>query len=109
MQRFSRAYVGIVGRQVRADVKAFLQVRPIARVDRLMHWCVAAIILVDAGLQPCFERETEKHLSRRESTRDDGCWKTMIDELERAPRPECGLEIARNRLVGVRVSGGNWG
>ncbi len=65
---------------------------------------VAAIVSVDADLQPLLDRQAEERRRRRERALDRGRGHAVIDELEGAPACERRLEIARHRCIGARVA-----
>src|SRR5262249_29955941 len=74
-----------------------------------MHRDIAAIVLVDANLQACLERQAEENSRRGEGAVDRSGRDPMVDELERAPAFQSRLEVARDRFVGAGVSAGDRG
>src|SRR5262249_42207981 len=104
VQRLARLDVGIVGGQAGADVEALLQVRLVARIDRLVQWRVTAIVAVDAHPQSLLGRQPKECRGGRERALDRCTRNAVIDQLEGAPARERRLEIACHCRVGVRLT-----
>ena len=64
MQRLAGLHVRIVRGDVDAEVEALFQVGPVARIDRLMHRHVAAIMPIDLELHARLKREREEAFRR---------------------------------------------
>ncbi len=104
MQRLASLHVGIIGGEADAEIEAFLEIRPVARVHGLMQRDVAAVVVVDANLQTFLDRQPEERRGGREGAVDRGHRNAVIDELERSPASQCGLEIPRHGFVGAGLT-----
>jgi hypothetical protein len=104
VKRLTGLDVWIIRRDREAEIEAFLEVGPVARINRIVHRHVAAIVLVDADLHPGLERQREEARRRRERARNGVRRHTVIDKLEGAPLRQRALEIAADACVGVSLA-----